>query len=280
LAKLKKVAIYGKGGIGKSTVSSNVSAAASHMGETVLQVGCDPKRDSIATLCGKLMPTICDQVREGSTNIDLDKVIFKGYNGIWGCESGGPKPGTGCAGRGVNLALNLIDQFKIIERYGITFALYDVLGDVVCGGFAQPMRAGHAREIYLVTCGEILTMYQVNNISRAVKRVHDDGADIGIAGIINNQRGLSHETEIVEDFAELIGVPVVAHIPRSRTVQDAEFLGKTVIEVFPDSEQAQVYRQLARRILDNEKIYIPEITNLGALKEILGKYPAATMVAA
>lgn len=267
---VKKIAIYGKGGIGKSTTSSNLSAALSHMGEKVLQVGCDPKRDSIATLCGKLMPTILGQALESTrmTQEIMDKLVFTGYNGVLGCESGGPRPGRGCAGKGVNLALRLLDEFRVVERYQVTFVLYDVLGDVVCGGFAQPMRSGYASETYLVTCGEVLTMYQVNNIAKAVVKLHAAGAEVGVAGLINNMRGIPDEERIVEDFAQLLGVPVIQHVPRSRLVQQAESQGKTVIEAFPDSDQAEVYRSLARKVLANEKTYIPKIATFRDIKEI------------
>lgn len=270
--QIKKVAIYGKGGIGKSTIAANISVALSEMGEKVLQVGCDPKRDSIVTLCGgHLKPTILDQTIR-YRNIgqkEIDEVIFKGCRGVLGCECGGPKPGSGCAGKGVNFALKLLEQHRVIERFEITFALFDVLGDVVCGGFAQPMRAGYAREIYLVTCGEILTLYQVNNILKAVINLRKIGADVAVAGLINNMRGVGHEEEIVNKFGEAIGIPVIEHIPRSKTVQDAELQGKTAVEAFPDSEQANIYRSLALKILRNESTYIPNIVDMKRIKEIL-----------
>lgn len=270
---VKQIALYGKGGIGKSTVSSNVSAALSKMGEQVMQVGCDPKRDSIATLCGKLMPTILGRIGEAKkvTEEMLTSVVFQGFNGVLGCESGGPKPGMGCAGKGVNLALQLLDQFQIFEKYGVTFVLFDVLGDVVCGGFAQPMRSGYAREIYLVTCGEALTLFQVNNIIKAAHKLAGMGADVGIAGIIDNMRGVSREREIVEEFGSLVGIPIIEHIPRSKTVQDAEMQGKTVIEAFPESEQADVYRRLAKNILENRSVYIPNPITMDDIKRILIK---------
>lgn len=270
---LRKIAVYGKGGIGKSTISSNLSAALSHMEEVVMQVGCDPKRDSISTLCGKLMPTILDQLREGAiTEERLLQVIHRGYNGIWGVESGGPKPGLGCAGGGVMEALRLLEKHNVFGRYGVTFALFDVLGDVVCGGFAQPMRAGYAREVYIVTCGETLTLLQINNIARSIRNMHERGADCACAGLINNMRGIPNEDKIVEEVAALMGLPVVAHIPRSDTVQAAEFLAQTVIQACPNSAQAEVYRGLAERILSNDQVYIPQPISLKEIKPIVQKY--------
>lgn len=279
---VRKIAIYGKGGIGKSTTSCNISAAISHMGHKVLQVGCDPKRDSIATLCGHLMPTILDQLKatQRMTANQIDQVVFTGYNGVLGMESGGPSPGTGCAGKGVFMALQLIEQFQVIKRYGVDFALFDVLGDVVCGGFAQPMRAGFAREIYLVTCGEMLTLFQVNNISRAVSKLHEAGANVGVAGIINNMRGVPNEEVIVEEFAKQVGLPVMQHIPRSRLVQEAEIQGKTVIEAFPDSPQAEVYRSLARKILDNTETFIPSNISMRQIKDIVHSFDSGKRQAA
>ncbi|TDA68020.1 MAG: nitrogenase iron protein [Clostridia bacterium] len=265
------VAIYGKAGIGKSTVSSNISAALSQMGEQVMQVGCDPKRDSIATLCGELKPTFMEKMQEKRkvAEADIDEVIFTGFNGVYGIECGGPKPGRGCAGKGVNWALETLDKHNIFDKYGATVVIFDVLGDVVCGGFSQPIRSGYAKEMYIVVCGEVLTLFQANNILKAVVRLHETGVDVGVAGIINNMRGVEHEQEIVEAFGKLIGVPVIEHIPRSKVVQEAEFDGKTVIEAFPGSEQADVYRRLARKILENKDRYIPRIASLEDIERVI-----------
>ena len=273
---IRMIAIYGKAGIGKSTVSSNLSAALSTMGEKVMQVGCDPKRDSIATLCGKLMPTLLDEVRGKVVGLkEIESVIFKGYNDILGIECGGPHPGKGCAGKGVDLALELLSRFNIFEKKGASFVIFDVLGDVVCGGFSKPMRSGYAKEMYQVVSGEVLTLYQANSIFKAVTRLSDLGVEVGIAGLINNMRGMKDEEKIVEDFASAIGIPVTYHIPRSKTVQDAEFDGKTVIEAYPESEQADRYRELAKKIQDNKDkpTHIPKnILSLGEIWEIAAKY--------
>ena len=232
----------------------------------MIQVGCDPKRDSVALLCGGIMPTILEQLKMVDAETEepvemteeiLDKVMFKGYNDIVCCESGGPRPGIGCAGRGVLVAIQLLEEFNVLKRFDITFAIYDVLGDIVCGGFSQPMRGGHAKEVYIVTCGEPLTLYITNEILKAVDRIIGEGIEVGVAGLIDNQRNVPHEKEIVEEFSRKVGVPVIEHIPRSLKVQEAEALGKTVLEAFPESDQSEVYRGLAKKVLENKYIHIP-----------------------
>lgn len=278
----RRIALYGKAGIGKSVTSSHISAALSQMGEKVMQVGCDPKRDSIALLCHGIMPTVLEKLRlvesesEGRTEVTeeiLSEVIFQGFNDVSCCESGGPRPGIGCAGRGVMVGVQLLEELKVMEKRNITFAVYDVLGDVVCGGFAEPMRTGQTREVYVVTCGEPLTLYITNNILKAVKRIASEGVDVGVAGIIDNQRHVPFETEIVEEFATQVGVPVIEHIPRSLKVQEAEIQCQTVIEAFPDSDQAQVYRRLARKVLDNKYTHVPDpLPGMDEIVELVGRF--------
>ena len=278
----RRIALYGKAGIGKSVTSSHISAALSQMGEKVMQVGCDPKRDSIALLCHGIMPTVLEKLQlvesesEGRTEVTeevLSEVIFEGFNGIYCCESGGPRPGIGCAGRGVMVGVQLLEELKVLEKRNITFAIYDVLGDVVCGGFAEPMRTGQCKEIYVVTSGEPLTLYITNNILKAVKRIAGEGVDVGVAGLIDNQRLVTHETEIVEAFASQVGVPILEHIPRSLKVQEAEIQCQTVIEAFPESDQAEVYRRLARKVLDNKYIHVPDpLPGMDEIVELVGRY--------
>lgn len=270
----KTIAIYGKGGIGKSTTSANLSASLAEMGEKVLQVGCDPKHDSIATLCGSLKPTLLDLTQETGRfgrirRKDIDDRIFTGFRGVLGCESGGPKPASGCAGKGVTLALDLLTEHRVAERNNVTVVIYDILGDAVCGGFARPMREGYAKDVYVIACGETLTLYMVNNILKAIRLVKDSGADVGCAGIINNMRGVPEEKAIVEAFGELVGVPVLHHIPRDRIVQKAEFQNKTVLEAFPDCEQADVYRELARKVLANQDRCVPNPTTMDEITKIV-----------
>lgn len=175
---MRQIAIYGKGGIGKSTLSSNLSMALRERGLTVMQVGCDPKRDSTRSLTGgRLIPTVLDTYREylrkgrDAHAIQLTDIVFEGSRGVLCVESGGPEPGIGCAGRGVLTAIEILRDLKAFETYGVEVVVYDVLGDVVCGGFAQPIREGHAREIYLVCSGAFMSIYAANNIAKGVERL-------------------------------------------------------------------------------------------------------------
>ncbi len=278
----KCIAIYGKGGIGKSTTSANISASAALLGEKVMQVGCDPKRDSIALLCHGMKPTLMhSMIDSGVTAITEDLLkscVHDGFADVLCVESGGPKPGMGCAGRGVNLSLTTLDRFKLFDEYDVSFLLLDVLGDTVCGGFAQPLRSGFAREVYIVTCGEILTLFQMNNLAKAVNNVREMGQDVGVAGLINNQRGIPNEEQIVEAVAEKMGVPVVAHIPRSQLIQKGELKGQCLLEAFPDSDMADIYKSMTKKILNNEDIFVPKPIKLKEIKEIVRHFTSEAAV--
>ena len=245
-----KIAIYGKGGIGKSTITSNLSAALSQIGYKVMQIGCDPKSDSTCTLMrGKRIPTVLDQIRNKDKEVHLSDIVFQGYNGVLCVETGGPTPGIGCAGRGIITAFEKLADLKAYETYKPDIVLYDVLGDVVCGGFAMPLRGEYADVVFIVTSGEMMAMYAASNIARAVSSFNSRGyARYG--GLILNRRNVDREIEVVKKLAKETSGQIVAIIPRDETFQKSEEKGKTVMEAFPDSELAETCRSMAKKVIE------------------------------
>ena len=268
--------MYGKGGIGKSTVSSNLAMALREQGLKVMQVGCDPKRDSTRSLTGgRLIPTVLEIYREhlrmgrDMYAITLEDIVFEGSRGIYCVEAGGPEPGIGCAGRGVLTALNILRDLKAFDTYAIDVAIYDVLGDVVCGGFAQPIREGYAREIYLLCSGSFMSLYAANNIAKGIRRLSRRG-ETGLAGVICNSSGDEQlEKGVLAEFAQTLGSQLIHFVPRSPVIQVCEVESQTVLEHSPRSAEAEVFRQLAQQVMDNDRPVIPtpveELTDLEAM---------------
>lgn len=243
-----KIAVYGKGGIGKSTTVSNISAALADKGLKVMQIGCDPKADSTTSLHGRdKVNTVLDLVREKKNDVTLEDMITIGYKGIVCVEAGGPTPGLGCAGRGIIAALEKLEEKGAYQVYKPDVVLYDVLGDVVCGGFSLPMRSGYADKVFVVTSGENMAIHAAANIACAIENFKGRGyASLG--GLILNSRNVKNEMAKVKELASDINSRIIGELSRSETVTDAEDLGKTVIEAFPMSEMAGEYRLLADTI--------------------------------
>jgi nitrogenase iron protein NifH len=267
---MRKIAIYGKGGIGKSTTTQNTVAALAEMGKKVMVVGCDPKADSTRLLLGGLaQKTVLDTLREEGDDVDLEAIRWRGYGDTYCTESGGPEPGVGCAGRGIITSINLLEQLGAYkEELNLDYVFYDVLGDVVCGGFAMPMREGKAQEIYIVTSGEMMAMYAANNICKGIVKFAQAGG-VRLGGLICNSRKVDNELEMIEELARQLGTQVIHFVPRNNDVQRAEIQRKTVIEWKPVCPQADEYRKLARAMNDNKMFVIPTPLEMSALEKLL-----------
>ncbi len=269
--KIKQIAIYGKGGIGKSTTTSNISAALSVAGYKVMQFGCDPKSDSTNTLRGgNYIPTVLDTLRE-KNSVKAHEVIFEGFNGIYCVEAGGPAPGVGCAGRGIITAVQLFKQQNIFEELDLDYVIYDVLGDVVCGGFAVPIREGIAEHVFTVSSADFMAVYAANNLFKGIHKYSNSGGAL-LGGVIANSINAPYAKDIIDDFVKQTNTQVVEYVPRSVTVTQSELQGKTTIEAAPDSKQAQVYKSLAARIAGHEHSKVPSPLEVSELRAWAAKW--------
>lgn len=271
MGQIRQIAIYGKGGIGKSTTTQNLTAGLVELGKKVMVVGCDPKADSTRLLLGGLaQKTVLDTLREEGDGVELDRILKEGYKGTRCVESGGPEPGVGCAGRGIITSIGLLENLGAYTD-DLDYVFYDVLGDVVCGGFAMPIREGKAKEIYIVASGEMMALYAANNIAKGVKRYAKTGG-VRLGGIICNSRNVDRELDLLRAFSKELGTKLLYFVPRDNIVQHAEINRKTVIEYKPDSSQANEYRNLAQAIIDNQDFTIPTPMNQERLEEILFEF--------
>ena len=273
---MRKIAIYGKGGIGKSTTTQNTVAGLAEMGKKVMVVGCDPKSDSTRLLLGGLaQATVLDTLRNEGEDVELEDIRKTGFKGTVCVESGGPEPGVGCAGRGIITSINMLEQLgAYAESEALDYAFYDVLGDVVCGGFAMPIREGKAQEIYIVVSGEMMAMYAANNICKGIVKFAESGG-VRLGGLICNSRKVDREEELIQALAERLGTQMIHFVPRDNMVQRAEINRKTVIEYDPAHPQADEYRTLARKIDENKMMVIPTPLQIEDLENMLISYGIA-----
>jgi len=271
MGELRQIAIYGKGGIGKSTTAQNLTAGLAELGKQVMVVGCDPKADSTRLLLGGLAQrTVLDTLREEGEEVDLASILKTGYRGIRCVESGGPEPGVGCAGRGIITSIGLLERLGAYTS-DLDYVFYDVLGDVVCGGFAMPIREGKAKEIYIVASGEMMALYAANNIAKGIQKYAKKGG-VRIGGIICNSRNVDREIDLLRAFAKELGTQLIYFLPRDNIVQRAEIRKQTVIEYKADAAQAEEYRNLAKAIQNNTHFTIPTPMSQERLEEILVEF--------
>ena len=271
MGEIRQIAIYGKGGIGKSTTTQNLTAGLVEHGKKVMVVGCDPKADSTRLLLGGLaQKTVLDTIRDEGENVELDRIMRTGFGGTRCVESGGPEPGDGCAGRGIITSISMLENLGAYTD-DLDFVFYDVLGDVVCGGFAMPIREGKAKEIYIVASGEMMALYAANNIAKGINRYAKAGG-VRLGGIICNSRNVDRELDLLRAFSKELGTQLLYFVPRDNIVQRAEINRKTVIEYKPDSNQAQEYRNLAEAVINNTYFTIPTPMTQERLEEILLEY--------
>jgi nitrogenase iron protein NifH len=270
---LRQCAIYGKGGIGKSTTTQNLVAALAEAQKKVMIVGCDPKSDSTRLMLhAKAQNTIMHLAAEAGSveDLELEQVLKVGFGGVKCVESGGPEPGVGCAGRGVITAINFLEEEGAYEE-DLEFVFYDVLGDVVCGGFAMPIRENKAQEIYIVVSGEMMAMYAANNIAKGIVKYASSGG-VRLAGLICNSRKVDREADLIEALAERLGTQMIHLVPRDNIVQHAEIRRMTVIEYDPNCKQADEYRALAQKIINNRKLVVPTPITMDELEELLMEF--------
>ena len=270
MARLRQCAIYGKGGIGKSTTTQNLVAGLAEAGKKVMIVGCDPKADSTRLILhAKAQNSIMQMAADAGSveDLELEDVLKVGYRDIKCVESGGPEPGVGCAGRGVITAINFLEEEGAYEE-DLDFVFYDVLGDVVCGGFAMPIRENKAQEIYIVCSGEMMAMYAANNIAKGIVKYANSGG-VRLAGLICNSRNTAREDELIMELARQLGTTMIHFVPRDNVVQRAEIRRMTVIEYEPTAKQAQEYRDLANKIIENKNFVIPTPITMDELEQLL-----------
>lgn len=263
-----RIALYGKGGIGKSTVASNISTLLSKKG-SVLQIGCDPKHDSTLLLLDTPINTVLDRL--GSDGVDCKEILKKSKYGIDCIEIGGPEPGVGCAGRGIVKGLEIIKRLNIYA-FQYDYILYDILGDVVCGGFFEPLKSGCVDAMYIVTSGEFNSLFAANNLCKGYVNCKLLQKGVAFGGIIANCRGIENEERLIRKYCEMIGVPLVSVIPRDYRIEKSTFEGVPVAIMYDGEDIVKPFEQIASAI--NSKQYCesePNPLTLEGLRDLCKK---------
>jgi nitrogenase iron protein len=260
----KRIAIYGKGGIGKSTIASNISATLGSQGKKILQIGCDPKHDSTLVLTNEPIPPLLPMLESNDIDLEINDFVHSGSFGVNCIELGGPEPGIGCAGRGILKGIQVLEQYDILSNH-YDLIIYDVLGDVVCGGFFAPLRNG-TDEMYIVTSGEFNSLFAANNL--CIGYVNNSFGNVKIGGLIGNCRGSRNEIEIINRFAETINLPIVAIIPRDNIIEDSTVFHKPVVSIAPGTSISLLFDKLSSDILSNTIHNIPKPMSLDELRSL------------
>ena len=251
-----KIAFYGKGGIGKSTIAANVSAALGADGKRVLHIGCDPKADSTRCLTEKKIPTVLEQINRLGEKLSREDIVFPGVFGVSCVEAGGPRAGSGCAGMGITAMEEELNRLNILEE-SWDAVIYDVLGDVVCGGFSVPMRKHYVQKVFVVTSADFMSLYAANNIMKGIKSCcGEEGKMLG--GLILNHCQSDADREIAELFSERTGAKVLFGMEESREIKLSDYRKTAVLKAYPQGKAAKAFRRLSGLVTGHGEGTLPQ----------------------
>lgn len=259
---MERIAFYGKGGIGKSTIATSASLSMSRMGKRVLHVGCDPKHDSSLVLVKdpENFKTVIDQIFAGVEDLEADDFIMDGIEGIDCVESGGPEAGRGCGGRAVSRSFEVFEDVELVDDTRYDAVVYDVLGDVVCGGFAAPMRRSAKSKVVIVLSEELMAAYAANRIAAAVGQFEKNG--IVLAGLVINLKSNTADLAPIARFAKALNTTVLGVLPRDPLVCEAEIYRHCIVDYAPESPVAVGIKAIVEKVIALDRDAIPKPTPL------------------